>query len=50
MIYYFSGTGNSRFVAQEIARLTGDNAYDMTEGKTAAAEENENFLGFVFPV
>lgn len=50
MIYYFSGTGNSRFVAHEIARLTGDNAYDMTERRTAAAEENENFLGFVFPV
>lgn len=30
MIVYFSATGNTRYVAQELARLLGDNALDLT--------------------
>ena len=56
MIYYFSGTGNSRWVARERARLTGDEAADIAplmEGKacirpiTAGPGER---IGLVFPI
>lgn len=31
MIFYFSGTGNSQWVAEQIAALTGDTAYDIVK-------------------
>lgn len=31
MIFYFSGTGNSRWAARQIAALTGDEAVDIVE-------------------
>lgn len=54
MIFYFSATGNSRYVAQRIAKRTGDTAIDI---QTAIVEnaydyqlaDNER-LGFVVPV
>ena len=30
MIFYFSGTGNSAWAARQMARLTGDEACDIT--------------------
>ena len=50
MIYYFSGTGNSRFIAREIATLTNDTALDIAATQTAPPDENHAFLGIVFPV
>ncbi len=50
MIYYFSGTGNSRFIAQEIAALTNDCVCSMSEKEPIPTDENSAFLGIVFPV
>ncbi len=54
MIYYFSATGNSAWVAQQIALQTDDVAVNMLEylktGKTAPAVESGERLGLVFPV
>lgn len=56
MIYYFSGTGNSRWVAEKLAKLTNDTAADIaprirdkacTEAVTAGPGER---IGLVFPV
>lgn len=52
MIFYFSGTGNSQWVAEEIARLTADKAVDIT-GPDADRERGRGAwesLGFVFPI
>lgn len=52
MVIYFSGTGNSRFIAQKLAELTGDSLTDMGEyikaGKYADFTD-ENYV-FVSPV
>lgn len=53
MIIYFSGTGNSRFVANEIAELTNDKLCDSTEftrkGTSAVFTEPGTYV-FVSPV
>ena len=46
MIYYFSGTGNSLFVAQHLAGLLGETVQPMTEADTPEGES----VGLVFPV
>lgn len=33
MIFHFSGTGNSEWAAQQLAHLTDDEAYDITNLK-----------------
>ena len=48
MIFYFSGTGNSRWVAAQIASLTGDKAQDIADRALDCAGERQ--IGFVFPV
>lgn len=48
MILYFSGNGNSRHVATQLARLTDDRAYSLTEDMPP--EVNAGVLGLVFPV
>lgn len=50
MIFYFSGTGNSAWTARQLARLTGDEAFDMTDLKDLPEMENTKQIGFVFPV
>ena len=52
MIFYFSGTGNSRYVAEHIAVHTGDRALDicgLNPGGSITAETADS-IGFVFPV
>jgi len=54
MIFYFSGTGNSKWIAQEIARQTNDEAVDIAVLRKIGAphyepEEGET-IGFVFPI
>jgi flavodoxin/NAD-dependent dihydropyrimidine dehydrogenase PreA subunit len=54
MIFYFSGTGNSKHVAQKVAKETGDRLIYMTksklkEGITYEIGKQET-IGFVFPV
>lgn len=62
MIYYFSGTGNSRFVAEQLAELTGDKIQSIASlfpavrkekeetGKATPTAAKTDILGFVFPV
>ncbi|RHR10068.1 4Fe-4S ferredoxin [Pseudoflavonifractor sp. AF19-9AC] len=50
MIFYFSGTGNSAWVARQLARLTGDVAYDITNLNEQPDMANAKQIGFVFPV
>lgn len=50
MIYYFSGTGNSKWAAEQIAEATGDVALDIVEAGAPASLEGQSQVGFVFPV
>lgn len=50
MIFYFSGTGNSAWAARQLARLTGDTVYDITNLKGLPKMEGAKQIGFVFPV
>lgn len=53
MIFYFSGTGNSRWVANELAALSGDSVFDMAQAKNRQRTRlftQTDSLGFVFPV
>lgn len=50
MIFYFSGTGNSRWIAQELAKLTNDTAYDITTLLVIPNLEHEQQIGFIFPI
>lgn len=49
MIYYFSGTGNSRFVARHIAQATGERLEIMGKYSRHIGSEMA-VLGFIFPV
>jgi len=53
MIFYFSGTGNTLWVARQIAKVTGDNLVNIAdelrrEPQTYTLSEGER-LGFCFP-
>lgn len=50
MIYYFSGTGNSRVVAGEIARHTADRITDIAATLPYTVAPVKESTGFVFPV
>lgn len=54
MIFFFSGTGNSRWIAQEIARQTKDEAVDIAVLRKIGAPHYEpaegETIGFVFPI
>ncbi len=50
MIFYFSGTGNSKWVAKEIARKTNDKAVDIIDLKEIQNFNKEKQIGFVFPI
>lgn len=50
MIFYFSGTGNSAWVARRLAHLTDDGAYDITALKELPDIANARQIGFIFPV
>lgn len=54
MIFYFSGTGNSRWIAQEIAKQTKDEAVDIATLRKIGAPHYEpaegETIGFVFPI
>jgi len=54
MIYYFSGTGNSRWIAEELAKRTSDRAQNIADlvrdGSTAVYAGTGSSIGVVFPV
>lgn len=49
MIAYFSGTGNSRHIAEKLAVQTSDHACDITCEKFCP-DDSDHVLGLVFPV
>ena len=50
MIFYFSGTGNSRWAAEQIAALTGDRTQDIGAVSQAPDLRQEPQIGLVFPI
>ena len=53
MIFYFSGTGNTRWAAQELATATGERLLNIAEeiyGDCRYAVEGDERIGFCFPV
>lgn len=50
MIFYFSGTGNSKWVANKIAEKIGDKAYDISSLKEIPEVCNEKQIGLIFPI
>lgn len=50
MIFYFSGTGNSAWAAEQLAHLTGDQAIDIISFTETPDISTEKQTGFVFPV
>lgn len=50
MIFYFSGTGNSKGIAQIVAKQLGDRAVNIIGTEPPADVSTEEYLGFVFPV
>jgi len=54
MIYYFSGTGNSKWIADELARRTGDETRNiadlLNDGPTAVHAGKDDRIGIVFPI
>lgn len=49
MIYYFSGTGNSKRVAEQLAAITDDAAVDIMNSPTISSLEDQT-IGIVFPI
>lgn len=50
MVFYFSGTGNSKWVAKYLAQLINDEAFDIIDLKQLPNIYNEKQIGFVFPI
>lgn len=50
MIFYFSGTGNSRWAARRLAALTGDEAVDIVGLQNAPDLSGQGQVGLVFPI
>lgn len=49
MIYYFSGTGNSKWIAEQLASITDDLALDIMDSSTSRLIYGDT-IGIVFPV
>lgn len=50
MIFYFSGTGNSRYVAQRLSEATGESLHFIPRTDPVEVSFTGNHLGFVFPI
>ena len=50
MIFYFSGTGNSKWVAERIAEKINDTVYDIAKKEKIPKIEKEKQIGLVFPI
>ncbi len=50
MVIYFSGTGNSKWVAKKIAENLNDKIFEITDRIDLHDIENEKQLGIVFPM
>ena len=49
MILYFSGTGNCKYVAEQIAAAVGDTAVSVEDSGGKIALEMGEIFGIVFP-
>ncbi len=52
MIYYFSGTGNSKWIAEELAQRVGDEAKNLAaqQGDEPITLSADQSVGIVFPI
>ena len=50
MIFYFSGTGNSQWIAEQVAAKIGDVAHNILKLKETPNLCKEQYIGFVFPI
>lgn len=50
MIFYFSGTGNSKWVAKNIAERINDKIYDISKLNEIPEIKKEKQIGLVFPI
>lgn len=50
MIFYFSGTGNSKWIAEKIAEKINDKCYDISKLSQIPETTDEKQIGFVFPI
>lgn len=50
MIFYFSGTGNSKWVAEELAHRLKDKAVFIPQAATEYKLDEDEKIGFVFPI
>jgi len=50
MIYYFSGTGNSKWTAESLALKTNDSAISIIDCKNKITVNSGETVGFVFPI
>lgn len=53
MIFYFSGTGNSKYVSLKISKSLNIESISLNEyfkrGYTTLNNNNDDYLGFIFP-
>ncbi len=50
MIFYFTGTGNSKWVAEELGKILNDKVVTVTEKIDLDKIKDEARIGFVFPI
>ncbi len=50
MIFYFSGVGNSKWIAEELSKQVTDQTFDISSLSQTPDITNEEFIGFVFPI
>ena len=50
MILYFSGTGNSQWIASQLAKKLNDQSYDICTINDKIDYSKEKQMGFVFPI
>ena len=50
MIFYFSGTGNSKWIANELSKLLDDKCYDICKYNEEIILDQSTQIGFVFPI
>lgn len=50
MIYYFSGTGNSKWVAKQLAERLDERVIDIENLSSTPNLVDEQLIGFVFPI
>ncbi len=50
MIYYFSGTGNSKWVSEKIGNSLNEKVENLAKIENFSELENEKYIGIIFPV